>query len=411
MSQQLRFEARIFDQIRAERQRDRVPAGFPALPEIPGGRYTRRDFFELELECVFGSSWLLAGHVDELPGPGHYKRFDRLPGSPIILVRDRDGALRAFYNTCRHRGAPVVKDAAGRCNVLRCQYHSWAYDLAGRLVQVPDEHDFVGLDKTCRGLIPVRCEIYRGLLFVNKNPNAIPLLEHMGALADEWSGTGLEHMRLDYRWSRVIQCNWKCALDAFQEVYHINTLHPRTVGVMLDHAAATMGLLPRGNSRMCVPVTAADIDHPPPGGWPDGEVYRRTSVAQTLWPALNVPWRIGSARFILFWPRSVGQCEVEVVGLGDDWGEGPLPPDRVAANEAFDAILDEDVRNLEAIQASLESGAFTGMLLNYQERRIYWSHEEIDRAIGADRLPPGLPVEQVLAPFVEPGPDRNSSHP
>ncbi|MCC5871414.1 MAG: aromatic ring-hydroxylating dioxygenase subunit alpha [Gammaproteobacteria bacterium] len=401
MGQQQTFETRIFEAIRAERQRQRVPEGFPALPEIPGGRYTRQDFFDLEIDHVFRKSWVMAGHVEEVAEPGSYKRFDKLLGTPIIIVRDHEGVIRAFYNTCRHRGAPVVKDDSGRCNVLRCQYHSWAYDLSGRLVNVPDEHDFVDLDKSARGLLPVRCETYRGLIFVNEDPSAMPLLEYMGPLAEEWSETGVEDMRLDYYWSRVIDCNWKCALDAFQEVYHINTLHPKTVGAMLEHSAATMGLMPHGHSRMCVRITGADIDETPPEGWPDGEVYRRTSVAQTLWPSLNVPWSVGTGRFILFWPRSVGQCEIEVIGLGADWGDGPLPEDRVAANANFDHILDEDVRNLEAIQASLDSGAFTGMMLNYQERRIYWSHEEIDRVIGVEEVPEELRVAQLLEPFVE----------
>jgi nitrite reductase/ring-hydroxylating ferredoxin subunit len=395
------IDERIFRELRYERDRDHPPPGFPALPEIPGGRYTRPDFFDLEVAKVFRKSWVLAGLEEELPGPGSYKRFSKLLGSPILLVRGRGGEVRAFYNTCRHRGAPVVRDEAGRCNILRCQYHSWAYDFDGRLVQVPDEHDFVGLDKAGRGLIPVRCETYRGLIFVNEDANARPLLEQMGVLAEEWAWTLLDGSRLDYRWSKVINCNWKCALDAFQEVYHINTLHPVTVGAMLDHHVATMGLLPGGNSRMCVGIAGADIDTPPGAGWPRGEMFSRTSVAQTLWPALNVPWSPGAGKLMLFWPRAPGQCEIEVYGLGPDWGEGPLPDDRVLANQRFDGILEEDVTNLEAIQASLNSGAFTGMALNYQERRIYWSHEEIDRRIGADLLPPELRVTQLLAPFVE----------
>jgi choline monooxygenase len=395
------LDERVFREIRYERTRNEAPAGFPALPEIPGGRYTRQDFFELEVEHVFRKSWLLAGHVDELPFPGSYKRFTRLLGAPMLLVRGQDQEIRAFYNTCRHRGAPVVKEESGRCNVLRCQYHSWAYDLTGRLVQVPDERDFPGLNKGQRGLLPVRCDVFAGLIFVNADERAVPLVEWMGPLAEEWTSTGLAELRVDYRWSRLINCNWKCALDAFQEVYHINTLHPSTVGAMLDRAAATMSLLPNGHSRMCVRLAHQDVDTPPPGGWPAGEIYRRTSVAQTLWPALNVPWRIGNGKFILFWPRTVGQCEMEVLGVGEDWGEGDLPPERRAANEQFDSILMEDVENLEAIQASLDSGAFTGMMLNYQERRIYWSHEQIDRAIGAARLPPELAVRQLLEPYVE----------
>ena len=104
------LDDRIFRELRYERDRVEPPAGFPPLPEIPGGRYTRKDFFELEIEHVFRKSWLLAGHVEELPLPGSYKQFDKLPGAPILLVRGLDEQIRAFYNTCRHRGAPVVKD-------------------------------------------------------------------------------------------------------------------------------------------------------------------------------------------------------------------------------------------------------------------------------------------------------------
>ncbi len=395
------IDERIFAEIRYERGRNDAPPGFPSMPEIPGGRYTRQDFFDLEVEHVFRKSWVMAGHVEEVPAPGAYKLFTKLLGAPILIVRGRDDVVRAFYNTCRHRGAPVVKDEAGRCNVLRCQYHSWAYDFDGRLIQVPDEHDFGDFDKEARGLIPVRCEIYRGVIFVNQDPDAAPLIDWMGPLAEEWSWTGLETLRVDYRWSRIIDCNWKCALDAFQEVYHINTLHGATVGAMLEYKAATMGLLPGGHSRMCVRYTGADIDNAPEGGWPPGEMYRRTSVAQTLWPCLNIPWGPGTGKFILFWPRGVAECEVEVLGVGEDWGDGPLPAERAANNEQFDNILMEDVLNLEAIQASLNSGAFTGMMLNYQERRIYWSHEQIDRAIGAAQVPEGLAVTPMLEPWVE----------
>lgn len=397
-----RMDDRIFRELRTERGRRVVPADFPALPEIPGGRYTRQDFFDLEIGRIFRRTWALAGHISEFPRSGSYKVFAKLPGAPIVMVRGRDGQVRAFYNTCRHRGAPVVKDAAGRCNLLRCQYHSWAYDFEGRLVQVPDEHEFPNLDKAKRGLIPLRCEVVHGLVFVNQDDDAPPLAEALGGLAEEWAGLDLGGGRVDYRWSRIVECNWKCALDAFQEVYHINTLHPETVGAALVHSVAAIGLLPNGHSRMCVQLKTADFEDPPPAGWSDGEIYRRTSVAHTIWPNVVVPWGGGGGRFIMFWPIGTGRCEIEVLGVGPDWGEGPMPPDRVLANERFDGILMEDIENLSAIQSSLQSGAFSGMVLGYQERRLYWTHEQIDRVIGPDLVPAGLGVTPQLQPFVEP---------
>lgn len=385
---------RIRAELRHESTRRAPPANFRPLPEIPGGRYTRQDFFDLEIDGVFRNSWLIAGHEDELPEAGSYKRFEKLIRSPIVIVRGRDGIIRAFYNTCRHRGAPVVKDAQGTCNVLRCQFHSWGYDFEGRLVNVPDEYEFLGLDKQSRGLLPVRCEVLNGVIFINEDPVAPTLATWMGSVADEWAHTAMDDWTVDYRWSRIMNCNWKCVVDAFQEVYHIKTVHPRTIGVVLDHTSAAVGLLPNGHSRLCVSRSGIDPDATP-------DIYTSTSVSHTLWPNIIGPRGAANVKFILVWPLAPGRCEVEVMGLGQRWGDGPLPSERVAANLAFDAVLEEDMVNLEPIQASLESNAFTGMMLGYQERRIYWAHEMIDQAIGPTHIPHGLRVEPRLSGALE----------
>jgi hypothetical protein len=91
------LDERLFRDIAFENDRDSPPAGFPALPEIPGGRYTRQDFFDLEMEHVFRKSWVMAGLAEELPRSGCYKRFDKIVGAPLLLVRGRDDRVRAFY--------------------------------------------------------------------------------------------------------------------------------------------------------------------------------------------------------------------------------------------------------------------------------------------------------------------------
>ena len=96
---------------------------------------------------------------------------------------------------------------------------------------------------------------------------------------------------------------------------------------------------------------------------------------------------------LLFWPRGVHQCEMEALYIAPDWGAGERPPFWDTFIPIFDGVLDEDMVNLAPIQRSLNSGAFTGMMLNYQERRIYWFHEEIDRRIGAKNIPVGLAVK------------------
>ena len=403
------MQSEIGDQVERvidyEAARKAPPAGFPPLPEIPGGRYTREDFHALEMEHVWRKSWVCAGTEEGLREAGDYRVFDKL-GVPMLLVRGRDAELRAFYNTCRHRGAPVVRQSSGRSTLLRCQYPSWTYGLDGRLVAVPDERDFSCLDKSTRGLLPVRCETWAGIVFVNLDADAMPLLEYLGSLPAELDCVGMEKLRAVHYKSYLIDCNWKAAADAFMEVYHINTIHPTNAGIMLDHKAAAMGLMTHGHSRMATRknmnqgINFVEFEGAPDiGTMPD--FYRNNNVAYGIFPNVITPVEPTGFPLLLFWPRGVHQCEMEALYIAPDWGAGERPPFWDTFIPIFDGVLDEDMLNLAPIQRSLNSGAFTGMMLNYQERRIYWFHEEIDRRIGAKNIPAGLAVKQLLADFVE----------
>jgi phenylpropionate dioxygenase-like ring-hydroxylating dioxygenase large terminal subunit len=388
-----------------EKARPGPPPGFPALPEIPGGRYIRQDFYDLEREHVWKRSWLCAGTEEGLREPGDYRLFEKL-GVPILLVRGKDGQLRGFYNTCRHRGAPVVRESEGRTTLLRCQYHSWSYGLDGRLIGVPDERDFQGLDKAKRGLLEVRCETWSGLVFVNQDLDAEPLLDFLGPITDELACVGIDRLRVVHEQSYMIDCNWKAAADAFLEVYHINTIHPTNAGIMLDSKAAAMGLMPRGHSRMATRKNMNQgINFVEFEGAPDiatmPDFFRRNNVAYSVFPNFISPVEPTGFPILIFWPRGLRQTEMQALYIAPDWGEGERPAFWDRFLPIFDAVLQEDMMNLAPIQASLDSGAFTGMMINYQERRIYWLHEEIDRRIGADNVPPELAVQQVLSDFVE----------
>jgi nitrite reductase/ring-hydroxylating ferredoxin subunit len=391
--------------IEFEARREAPPPGFPALPEIPGGRYNREDFFALEQSRIWRHAWVCAGTHEGLKAPGEYRVFDK-SGVPILLVRGRDLKLRAFYNTCRHRGAPVVRDACGQAQLLRCQYHSWTYSLDGRLVGVPDERDFTCLEKGSRGLKELRCETWGGLVFVNEDEAAEPLHEYLGPLIDELACVSTEGLRVVEHLSYDIACNWKAAMDAFLEVYHLNTIHPTNAGIMLDSRAAAMGLMQRGHSRMATRKNmnqglnfvefegAPNIDSMP-------DFFSRNNVAYSMFPNLVTPIEPTGFPLLLFWPRGLKRTEMEAIYIAPDWGDGERPAFWDRFLPIFDTVLKEDMMNLAPIQASLDSGAFTGMSINYQERRIYWLHEEIDRRIGAERIPAGLAVEQLLGGYVE----------
>src|SRR2546421_1533157 len=243
-------------QLVEEAERRSPPPEWPGLPDLPVGRYTDHELFRLEADVLFRRTWVYAGHESELAEPGSYLVFART-GSPILIVRGQDRVVRAFYNTCRHRNAPVVHGSCGTARRLVCTFHSWAYDLEGSLVAVPDEFQFSGLDRSERGLVPVRCESWLGFLFVNEDPGALSLADFLGPVAreitPEYDG---QPLRIVHRRRLTLGCNWKVAVEAFLEVYHLRTVHPKTLAPYLDGKASAVALFPHGHSRM---VTRAMI--------------------------------------------------------------------------------------------------------------------------------------------------------
>lgn len=399
--------AGVAEQIQYELNRDFYPEGFPTLPEIPGGRYTSEEFYQLEIEHLWMKSWLVACRAEEVPQRGSYRLFERL-GKSVIISRGADGAVRAFHNTCRHRGAPIVGDQCGKANLLVCRYHSWCYDLEGRLIRVPEEHDFGKFDKAEHGLLPVRCEIWDGWVFLNFDPDARPLLEELGQLVEDLGSMDMANLRVKGRLHYTIKCNWKAALDAFLEAYHVKAIHPQTVATLLDGKGTAIALFKGGHTRMALPkkhsakggtwgtddVERYDIASVPP-------VFRENNCAYGVFPNFVSPFDSGGFPFVTFWPNSKGECECELIFVGggpeEDTAETSEYWKTFVAN--YDKIQMEDFQFLAGIQKSLDSGAFTGMTLCYQERRIYWMHEEFDRRIGIERIPPELRVEQLLSPF------------
>lgn len=399
------FLSTVEQRMDLEAARTSPPRGFPALPEIPAGRYTRPDFFALEVEHLWGKTWICAGREDDIdPAPGSYRTFKKL-GSPMLIVRGRDGALRAFYNTCRHRGAPVVRDETGRASLLRCQFHSWSYGLDGRLLSVPDEHDFACLDAEKRGLLPIRLEIWGGLLFVNENRDAAPLKDFLGPFVSGAECANMASLRTVHRQKYTIECNWKAAIDAFLEIYHLDTLHPGARG-MIDCPANAIELGPNGHSLQVMRKRMR-----PGGNWntlagaPDipamPELYRRNTVSYSIFPNIIMPIEVIGVPLLIFYPLGPRRCEMQAIFLGPDWGDGPRPAFWDTFLEAYCNVLLEDQLNLAPIQDSLDCPAFSGMLINYQERRIYWLHEEIDRLIGLQRVPRELAVSQLLTPYMQ----------
>jgi phenylpropionate dioxygenase-like ring-hydroxylating dioxygenase large terminal subunit len=172
--------------------------------------------------------------VERLPRTGSYfTRELAVADTSLILVRGKDGQIRAFHNICRHRGNKLVwndfpaAETAGTCRQFTCKYHAWRYGLDGELTFIQQEDEFFGVDKGQYGLKAVRCEIWEGFIFVNLDPEAAPLADYLGELAKGLEGYPFGEMTEVYTYRAEIGSNWKLFIDAFAEFYHAPVLHQK----------------------------------------------------------------------------------------------------------------------------------------------------------------------------------------
>ena len=387
-----------------ERQREAPRENFPKLPPIPGMRYVNTAFLELEREHMWQRAWLYAGHTDQLPNPGSWF-LTRNSGAPIIVVRTLQGDVRAFYNTCQHRGGPLVKEDAGEARGFICGYHGWSYTLEGKLTAIRDRRDFTDFDFACHSLVSVKCETLGCLIFLNEDPDAGPLAEHIGPMAAELEQYALADLKLVESRSYEVACNVKVLLDAFLEVYHLKSIHQSTVDRFLDHRGMTITLWENGHSRMITPNRRPDWQDPGTRGMPKiasvTEIPAQNNVSYHIFPNFVMPPSDSGIPLLQFWPTSATTCRVVSTWIAPDFNAENPNPLWAARTANWERILYEDLQFAPQIQESLQSKGFVGMPLNYQERRIYHWHEELDRRIGLNLVPPEAKVEQVLDAWLE----------
>jgi nitrite reductase/ring-hydroxylating ferredoxin subunit len=393
----------LYQLMEFEAARTAPPVDWPETPDLPAGRYTDPRFFKLEEHHVWRKSWLLAAHIDEVPETECFMLWENA-GQPVVITHTQNGDIKAFYNTCSHRGAPVVTEPRGKKKRLTCAYHGWSYDHDGDLKAVRNPEDFNSLDLSTRGLKPVRCERFGNLIFVNFDPEAPSLLDWLGPIAVEWEEFQFHNCRLAARHIFDLDCNWKIAMEANTEVYHVPTIHPKTVAPILDERRNVNTLYPNGHGRMVAPTPAGKssldaLEVPTDIAQIDtvGEIGRTCTQSYGLFPNLVCPLSQYAIPPILFWPNGINKSRMETWTMAPPWKEG-MKPDLWTEDDGarLRQVLIEDTQFGEKIQASMESNGFKGVPLSYQEARIYHWNEAADRMIGIDNIPEELRVEQVI---------------
>ncbi|HXY97272.1 MAG TPA: aromatic ring-hydroxylating dioxygenase subunit alpha [Steroidobacteraceae bacterium] len=208
----------------------RLEAAAPADPEalsLPAWIYRDAEFFERERQAIFRNSWQLVCHVSDIPRAGDFHTFEFL-GESVVVLRTGEGAVRAFHNVCRHRGARLLDGPAGHCGRrIVCPYHAWTYALDGRLIGLPQPDNFAGLDTTQHGLKSLEHEVYMGFVFVRFAPG-LPSVRAMAAPYErELAAYRFEELVPMGRAAlRTRAVNWKNVADNYSDGLHINVAHP-----------------------------------------------------------------------------------------------------------------------------------------------------------------------------------------
>jgi Rieske 2Fe-2S family protein len=223
-----------------------VPYAIEVPDRAPAERYHDPGFFALEAEQLWSRTWQMACRLEEIPEPGDVTTYDILDQS-VIVVRDDDGEVRAFENTCRHRGVRLLDGPGTVDERITCPFHGWCYGRDGTNVRLPMRRGFArrNVERGDIDLVPVRCETWGGCAWINLDPEAPSLRESIEPAATILDGWKVESLRTEWWRACRLPVNWKLAQQAFQEQYHVVQAHPQLVIPGMRYGASTGEFDPR----------------------------------------------------------------------------------------------------------------------------------------------------------------------
>ena len=405
---------------------------------IPKQRYISKDFAQLEWDKMWTKVWTNAGLVADIPNPGDYFCYE-LGGESIIIARQDDGSIAAFYNVCSHRAMRVVPEgSSGQLACFTCPFHGWQYGRDGSIAKITDANTFTqGLKVKELGLKPLRCEQWGGFVWVNMNEDCETLHEFLDVLPAHLEPYDFAAATPIYDVTVEVDCNWKTCLDGFAEAYHVQQTHPGLmrysddVNVQYDlynkHSRMIykLGLVsPRLQQQeitqelrdMCLRPSGIDPDNYQ-GGLEDMRDQLVKSVRGTLsemtganYDRLHDTQCIDDFHYMIF-PNLV----LNIHGSGFMFFRmrpNINNPDRMLFDYQFlyrgpklglerakhrygilregfsfsdfdgGDVLDEDFANLPLVQSGMHSKSFSGLLLNQQEIRIRNFHRILESYVN-----------------------------
>lgn len=406
---------------------------------IPKERYTSADFMRLEWERMWTKVWLMAGREDDMPEPGDYI-VTEIGTESILVVRQPDGGVRAFYNVCQHRGNQLRPKGMGHAKNFLCAYHHWDYNLDGTFRNIPDLETFPQ-GAPCKGLEELPCDTWGHWVWFSLNPDVEPLLDFLGPIPQHLDPYNFHKMALTRDLTVEWPCNWKASNDAFMETYHVQGTHPQLLWHLNDRDVQ-IDCYDR-HSRYLVPFATLSprVTQKPPAipegikqlmresgmdpadyegrvldirkdlqdwkrthGSAQGKDYSRLNNDQLtddyhymIFP--NISMNIHADDLMVFRQRPHPSdpnrmyFDINTYALVPDGEEAPERPEHQTfkyGDKSFGLVIDQDSNNLPAVQRGMNSAGYRGLWLSEQELRIRHFHKVLDDYIyGPGEKPDG----------------------
>jgi phenylpropionate dioxygenase-like ring-hydroxylating dioxygenase large terminal subunit len=389
-------------------------------------RYTSPEFMQLEWDRIWTKVWLLGGRELDIPQPGDYL-VTEIGRESVLIVRQKDGRIRAFFNVCQHRGNRLRDCGLGKAERFICRYHHWEYHLDGSYARIPDIETFPQ-GPPGYGLTEIRCDTWGSFVWFTFDEKAPPLREYLAPL--------IEHLD-PYQFHKMVQtrditvewnCNWKTSVDAFNESYHVQGIHPQLLWYLQDldiqidcyerhsrYLIPFATLSPRVRTPPAIPepikviMKAAGMDPADYDGkigdirrdvqrWKrkhaaeHGKDYSRLNDDQLtddyhylIFPNLSL--NVHADDFWIFRQRPhptdpdrmyYDILTYELVPEGQPWPERVPSKQWKHGERSIGLVLDQDAANLPGVQAGMHSQGFRGIWAGQQELRIRHFHKVID---------------------------------
>ncbi len=369
------LELKLLDEL-VELKEGKQPYLDEAWVKPTTGKYFDEDHFEAERKHVFRRQPVIALHASELGEAGAYRTLE-MAGRPLLIVRGEDGAVRAFYNVCRHRGAQLVGGGQGCSKRFSCPYHAWTWNNQGDLVGVPHEKTgFPDLRREEFGLTQVACAEYAGFIWVCQHgsaPRGLNIAEHLGPIATELKLLGAEGMRIFASDSWEFNANWKLIIEGGLEAYHFRVAHRDTIApLFLDNLSSYQcfgnhirSVLPRSHLGELSGKSRQDWD-----------IRAYTNLLYTLFPSTQFLVQEDHIAWIQVEPLAAGKTRLRLSTLAPAADQVPARENYWRSNHNLTVrTLGEDFAIGEGIQKGFCSGAnshlnygrFEGALARFNE--------------------------------------------